>query len=280
MIIADTHSHSNHSTDSTASMEDMIVWAIKNNLKIFTFTEHMDYDNHHYLVPSSASEGLKRGDFEVDTIFYFNEFNLLKEKWSDHIELLFGVEYGLQPNLSQELEDYSKAFPFDYIIGSSHEVLGVDPYYPEFIKNRTAMEAYHLYFKTEAECAKNCDDFDVYGHIDYGLRYHQDKIANFEFKYSDFSDELDDLIKTLIYKGKGLEFNTKSLSYFDINHSPSISVLKRYIELGGEIVTIGSDAHKPADIARDFDKAEEILKSLNIKSYAVYKNRVPIFYDL
>lgn len=277
MITTDTHTHTNFSTDSDAFAEQMIDTAIDKGLKIYTVTDHMDYDNHHYQVPSAITEGIKKEDFILDTPSYFDVLSSLKNEYQSKIDLRIGVEYGLQPHLNDVLSDYASKYAFDMIIGSVHEVNGVDPYYDEFLADKSALEAYHLYFRTEAELSKSFDAFDTFGHIDYGLRYHHDKLSNFKFSYSDFYDELDELLKSLITKGKGVELNTNTFTYFDKGHSPMIEILKRYRELGGEIVTVGSDAHKCENIAKHFDIAQDLLTSLNYKYIAAYKNRQPEF---
>lgn len=280
MITLDTHSHTNFSTDSDATVEQMVGTAIAKGLKIYTITDHMDYDNHHYLVPSAVNEGTKLGDFILDTPRYFDELISTKEKYSGIIDLRIGVEYGLQPHLNATLTKYVSEYNFDYVIGSVHEINGIDPYYDEFIADKTTLEAYHLYFRTEAELAKALDSFDSFGHIDYGLRYHHDKLNGFTFSYNEFYDELDELLNTLIANGKGVELNTNTFTYFGASHSPMIAILRRYKELGGEIITVGSDAHKPENVAKNFDIAEDLLKSLNYRYIAVYKDRQPEYIKL
>lgn len=258
----------------------MIVEAIRKELRIICVTEHMDYDNNNYLLPSFLAEypDLTPDDcrklFVCDTDSYLSEFTRLKAKYDGSIDLRFGIELGLRPDLASFYSSYIKKYPFDFIIGSTHEAGGIDPYYSEFLSGRAAADAYRFYFRSEIENAASCiDSFDSFGHIDYALRYHIPE--GFIFNYSDYSDELDTLLRLLISHGKSIEVNTGGFKYFLSEPNPRMQILKRYRELGGELITVGSDAHNTADIARHFDKAQAILKECGFKYYSVFKNRTP-----
>ena len=99
-----------------------------------------------------------------------------------------------------------------------------------------------------------------YGHIDYVIRYAPG--TNQDYSYSNYQYILDELFSTLIRHDKALEINTAGFKYGLGQPHPQIDVLRRFREMGGERITIGSDAHKPEHIAFDFTRTEEILKSL------------------
>ena len=122
------------------------------------------------------------------------------------------------------------------------------------------------------------NDYDVYGHIDYVVRY--GKESKEEFLYTYYADILDSILMTLIEKGKGIEVNTSGFKYDIGGLHPHISILKRYKELGGEILTIGSDAHETRHLAYKFDKAGSILRDCGFKHYTVFKDRKPEFLSL
>lgn len=280
MIKSDFHMHSIHSTDSKAPLDVQITSAISKGLDIICFTEHMDYDNRMYEQEElrQAYPG-RENVFICDTDEYLNDFISIKNKYSDQIDVRFGIELGLKPHLTEHYIKYTNEYPFDFVIGSSHECQDMDPYYPAFLKDRDPVSAYKLYFAEELICAKACvESFDVYGHLDYALRYNRP--ANFVFNYSDYSDELDALLLYLIQNGKGIEINTSGYSYFGSNPNPHISILKRYKELGGEIITVGSDAHKPEDIGRRFDEAELLLKECGFNHYCSFKERKITFHKI
>lgn len=269
MILADYHTHSNNSADSDAPMSLQIEAAITKGLKHLCLTEHMDKD-----FPKD-----KYGiDFYLDTDSYVKDYKQNYSKYSGQIDLSFGVELGLQPHLAGWHNEYLNQYRFDFVIGSAHLCDGIDVYYPEFYEGRTEKEAYRRYFEYELECLETFNDFDVFGHLDYIVRYgpNRDKF----YTYDDYSDLIDEILNILISSNKGIELNTSELNKGHQNPNPCPAILKRYKELGGEIITIGSDAHTPSNIGGNFDKASELLAECGFKYYCYYKERKPIYLPL
>jgi len=151
---------------------------------------------------------------------------------------------------------YVSQFPFDFVIGSIHLIQGYDPYYPEFFCDKTDSEAYDLMLDETIRNIEVIEDFDVLGHLDYTVRYgtHRER----DYSYQKYSDKIDYILKHLISHGKGIEMNTAGLRYGLPFFHPHPDVLKRYMELGGEILTLGSDAHKPEQIAYAFDEISPV----------------------
>ena len=128
------------------------------------------------------------------------------------------------------------------------------------------------------EDIRSTPDFDVLGHIDYVVRYGNGKAEG--YSYQKYADEIDEILKAVIERGKGIELNMAGLKYGLPFAHPHPDILKRYRELGGEIVTVGADGHRPEHIAWEFDKACDILKGCNFKYYTEFKERKPIFLTL
>lgn len=270
-ISADCHLHSSHSGDSHASMESMIERGIALGLKRMCFTEHMDMD---YPDPENGSGKI----FLVNTDSYLYDLIRCKERYEDRISLLFGVELGLQPHLSGNNARYVHSYDFDFVIASSHVVNGKDPYYPSYYEGRTEKEAYLEYFTSIVDNLKKYTNFDVYGHLDYVVRYGPNKNKN--YAYADYRDVIDVILETLIENEKGMELNTGGFRKGLGAPNPCMDILRRYRELGGEIVTIGSDAHTPEDVGAHFTQASEILSACGFRYYCVYQKRVAEFLKL
>ena len=126
---ADFHVHTNFSGDSITSMEDMLLQSINLNHKMICFTDHYDMD-----FPYRPTDDTNL--FELNTNLYINEIQRLKSLYKNTIDIQVGVELGLMPHLANKINDYTSAYPFDFIIGSSHTCHGVDPYHKEFFENR------------------------------------------------------------------------------------------------------------------------------------------------
>ena len=139
--------------------------------------------------------------------------------------------------------------PFDFVIGSSHVVHGYDPYYKEYFKGREESACYREYFESILENLEAFSGMDVYGHIDYVVRYGPNQ--NKEYSYERYRDILDEILRTIIDKNLGIELNTGGFHYGLGEPNPCRAVIRRYRELGGEVITVGADAHAPAKIAYD-----------------------------
>ena len=260
----DTHIHSRFSGDSKAPQEDMLAAAIEKNLGGICFTDHLDID-----YPGEPEA------FLLDLPNYSASVLSLQEKYKERLPVRLGVELGLQPHLATVHSDILSQYPFDFVIGSSHVVHGLDPYYPVYWENRTEEEGCLEYFSSIIENILAFDGFDVYGHIDYVVRYCPNRSQC--DAYRQYADVIDEILKLLIEKGKGIELNTGGFKYGLGHPNPTEEILARYRKLGGEIITLGSDAHMPEHMAFDFEKLPRILKEAGFSYYAIFKNRQPEF---
>ena len=267
-ITADCHLHSSFSGDSDTPMEEMILRGISLGLETMCFTEHHDID-----YPDSPDG--PGSIFLLNTDSYLYDLARLKEKYQDKICLLFGVELGLQPEILRKNAVYAKSYEFDFIIGSSHICHGKDPYYPAFFEGRSEEEAYREYFTSILENVKKFSNFDVYGHLDYVVRY--GPAGDRDYCYEKYRDIFDEILETLLENGKGIELNTGGIKRGMKDFHPCTDILKRYRQLGGEIVTVGSDAHDTDQIAASFSRAAEVLKSCGFRYYTLFRNRTPEF---
>ncbi len=266
-IKTDFHLHSAFSGDSDTPMEQMIQKGIALGLDTLCFTEHMDYQ--------LISDGI---DFAVDTAAYYESLLRLKEKYHSQIELLFGIELGIEVQHRAFLTDYARAWDFDFIIGSSHIVDGVDPYYPAFFEGRSEADSYRRYFETIPENLTAFSDVDVYGHLDYIVRYGPNK--NKFYFYEKYRDVIDAALKIMIEKQIGLEVNSAGFRKGLGSPNPHPDIIRRYLELGGEIISVGSDAHDAKSIAADFEAVRKLLLACGCKYYTIFRKRKPEFIRL
>lgn len=176
-------------------MEEMIQKGIALGLTHMCFTEHNDFD-------FPVSEDTPQGMFELNPDAYLYDLIRLREKYAGQIRILFGVELGLQPHLIRQNAIFAKSHDYDFIIGSSHVCGGQDPYYPAFYEGRSQEEAYREYFQSVIENLKKFDNFDVYGHLDYVVRYGPEKDRG--YCYETYSDLFDRILELLLEKGRGL----------------------------------------------------------------------------
>lgn len=268
-MISDYHVHTHFSSDCEVSPRDHISKAIECGMSEICFTDHMDYD-----YPLENGKEM----FRLDVDAYFNELRALKEEFSDRIHIKIGIELGLNPSIEPDNRALVHKYPFDFVIGSSHMVDGMDPYYPKFWDGRDSSNTIHDYYKAILRNVTTYDDYDVYGHLDYIRRYVKDK--DYVYVDDDFYDITEMILKNIIAKGHGIELNTRGLSNGITYFVPTITILKRYRELGGEIVTVGSDAHYVKSLGYAFRTARDILVNTGFKYVASFEDRSPSFIPL
>jgi histidinol-phosphatase (PHP family) len=248
-------------------MAAMAAKAAALGLRQMVFTDHEDYQADGSPFPHQMS-------FDK----YIAEFGRVKRQYADRVELLLGVEFGLAPRINHKLESLAARYPLEFIIGSSHDIEAKDLYNGEFFLGRDIHAAHRAYFEEVLQNVRTTDAYDVYGHIDYIVRYggYQPN----ELRYSDHADIIDEILRELIARGKGLELNTSGYRYgLNCTH-PQPDILKRYRQLGGEIITIGSDAHRALDICANFEEARLLLLQTGFKAYTLFRNRRPYWADL
>lgn len=260
----DSHVHSSFSTDSTLNEEKACKIAKKQGLKGLIFTDHIDLN-------------FPKIDFTIDFKKQHDFIMNLKANHKDELEIIKGIEVGIHEKVVDATTKILTENKFDFIIGSVHLLNGFDAYDTEIYVGKSKKEIYSLYLN---EILKNYllfNDYDVLGHFDFIIRYapYDDR----SMKYSEFSDLFDEIFKTLINAGKGIEINTGSYRVTGSNKDAIFdeNILKRYKELGGEIVTLGSDAHSEEFIGYGFEKFIEIIKKCGFKYIAHYNNRKAIF---
>lgn len=266
-MFSDFHVHTYFSEDSNADIKNVIENAAKMGMKHICTTDHNDYD-----MPETC------GTFLLDTAEYFKEIYIYKEIYKDIIDVRTGIECGLQTHVVTENTALIESNPFDFVIGSIHVVNGTDPYYPEFFGTRSDTDGFREYFETMLKNVRYADCYDVLGHMDYIVRYAPLKDKNYSYRI--FSEIIDEILKVIIAKGKGIELNTGGLAAGLPFPNPCADIVKRYKELGGEIITVGSDAHTAADVGRFFDSLPDFLKSCGFNHYTVFKERKPEFIRL
>lgn len=257
----DYHIHSAVSGDCEVSMARMVKAAQNKGLREICFAEHLDLD-----FPSNI-------DFVVNFDDYKKEFDAVKSKFPQ-MHIRKGIEAGLDMRTKDKLPSLLKGQDLDYVIGSLHIVFGQDPFYPEFWETFSQKKAYEEYLRSSIECTAACDYFDVLGHLGYIAKFcpHEDKLM----RYADFADAIDTLLNMLISKGKGLEVNTRGLSVTS-STMPETHILERFFKLGGEIITIGSDAHTENTVGQDVNETLAKLKDIGFKYICAFDQRRPEF---
>lgn len=264
----DTHNHCQFSFDGKrTTVEASAASALAKGLGGIAFTDHCDIFVS--CMPGTEDSAVAQ-DFDIPG--QQAEIDRVQSMFGDSLKILKGIEFGININCRQELSDILKSHSFDQVIASVHYLDNSDPYYGGYFIGKDCKKAYGTYLETIYTEAVALKDFDIIGHYDYVARYApypQDGIL-----YREFSDIFDTLFHYLIENGKGLEINTKSCTG---GHGRKTfldrDVLLRYRQMGGEIITLGSDSHDAANVAEDFEAHASLLRSLGFRWTSHYEKR-------
>lgn len=269
--VVDTHSHSNFSPDSNTEIGEMIDAAILQGLAGIAVTDHLDL---------KTPDGDTRFTFDIAQQQQKIDSFLNSSNLPSQFKLFKGIEIGLQSHNLDDIREYVKGYEFDTIIASIHFVDGVDPYYGQYYEGLLEREAYGRYLELFYELIRAYPDFDILGHFDYIARY--SPYSNSTIFYKEYSDIFDSIFRYLIYNGKALEINSNT--YRPRNgKTPSLdsNILKRYLDLGGELITIGSDAHTPERFGEQFPYFLKIAYDCGFKYITHFNQRkhIPLKID-
>ena len=256
IIKSDFHTHTHFSDDCDINIDTMIKGAIDRKVQILAITDHYDPGYPDLNFP-----------FDLDFKNYFSTLIKKKNEFKDEIDLRFGVEFGLLQGHFNELSKVIGSYPFDVVIGSFHCTRNVPMHDYDFSKidKDFALKDFYSYMY---ECLQEYNDFDILGHLSIIDRY-----MGKELNYSLVEDELYEILKFLIKKEKCIEINTSNFRYKTGTWLPRESILKKYLELGGELISFGSDSHTPDYYQFHFNDAVEFAKSLGFDKHCIYQNR-------
>ncbi len=280
----DYHVHTEFSDDSEYPIEDVVVDAIKLGLDEICFTDHVDYgiksdwDDVDNIIYRKGGPGdpEKVPLTNVNYPLYYDSFLKLKKKYGDKISLKLGMEFGMQRHTIDKYEKLFKRYPFDFIILSVHEVDDKEFWTQDFQKGKTQEEYNLAYYEELLYLVEHYHNYSVLGHLDLITRYDELGIYPFE----KLKPIITKILETVIADQKGIELNTSSHRYGLKDLTPSRDILKLYKELGGEIITIGSDSHKKEHLGAYIEETKLELKNIGFKQYCTYDKMKPIYHEL
>ena len=261
-IYADYHVHTSFSDDSDCPMEKMVQKGIELGLHEIAFTEHVDY-------------GVKT-DLNCNYEKYFAELSRMQEKYGDRIRIKKGIEFGIQTHTAHQFEQDFAKYDFDFVIMSNHQIDNKEFWRQEFQEGRTQEEFNQAYYQAIYDVICSYKNYSVLGHLDMIKRYD---------KFGTYPDELilpivEKIFKQVIADGKGIELNTSSFKYKLNDTTPSLGLLQFYRDLGGEIITLGSDAHRTNYLGCYIPEMKEYLRKIGFKSFCTFEKMHPYFHEL
>ncbi len=287
-MYADYHLHCEYSDDSNEPMENQIQEAITLGLDEMCFTDHVDYgikrdwDDPEGIIIRHAIEHGKEVDLVLANVNYpkyFEALNMYQKKYASSISIKKGLEFGIQ---SITVDAYEKLFDsyqneLDFVLFSMHQVNNLEFWTQDFQKGKTQKEYNDEYYKEIYQTMQMFHHYSCLAHLDLLARYDENGIYPFENE----KDIIAEILKYAIRDGKGIEINTSSWKYGLKDTQPSRAILKLYKDLGGKIITVGSDAHETKYLASHIKDAYAILKNeIGINEICTFDHMQPIFHKI
>lgn len=264
-MYTDNHNHTKHfSSDARMSADELISACKALEMKGVCVTEHYEGDYPH--------------DIGAPQIFDIDAFFETSKSWIEKagpLPFYRGIELGYQKHLCGFYDELVEKYPFDSVILSNHLYRGKDPYFFRDCYEEDMITVYTRYIEEMADLVEGCNNFDIVGHYDYINRYAP--YDQPQIKYAQCPQSFDRFLMAVIKKQKTLEINTRSVDkmrqkgFSDVLPDPEI--LKRYYELGGRYISLGSDSHTSDTLCIHFKEVAEYLKSFGFTENSYYVNR-------
>lgn len=257
----DYHLHSTVSYDGRSTPQEIALAAVQAGLREICFTDHLDYQQ------SSPREVYT---YSIDS--YRKGYEGLN---IPGLTIRHGAEVGMTSWNKAQVEQDLSEYPYDFVIGSVHFIDDIDIYYPEFWEGRDFLSTEQVYFEEVLRCIRIHDDFDVLGHLTYISKckgHPSPRIIPLE----DHKELFAEIMKALIAKDKGMEINTSGVDRCG-DFLPGREYLELFKDLGGKIVTVGSDAHA-ADRAGQYVSQGIAMAKEIFGHVCTFENREPIFH--
>ncbi len=276
-MFADYHVHTAFSDDSTYPMVNVIKDAIRMGMDEICITDHVDYG---IKVDRNSGQRIeyRNGDplANVDYPQYMAALNQMQRHYGDRIKIKIGMEFGVQQHTVLQYEVLFRQYNFDFIILSVHQINDKEFWTQDFQRGKTQKMYNEQYYEELLNLVKKFKNYSVLGHMDLIARY--DNAGTYPFEK--VKPIITEILKIVIADGKGIELNTSSHRYNLNNSMPCMDILKLYKKLGGEIITIGSDSHKPEHLGTYFKEAESLLSELGFHNFCTYNKMQPTFHNL
>lgn len=262
-MLINYHFHSLCSFDSEAPLTEMCAAAEKAGITQLCLTDHCDLIDENGLVSDSWSWQ------SVD-----KQLSEARGQFSGRLNIRRGIELGQAILRPQAAEQVLMEPDIDFVLGSMHNSRsGQDFYWIDFQTEQQCYELMEEYLNCLLELSRT-DYFDSLAHLTYPLRYMRCR-AKLPVSFHPYDDLVREILRTLVHRGKALELNTSGYRNNGGEPLPPDYILRMYRDLGGDLVTIGSDAHEPGHMAEGLEEGMELLRACGFRYITLYENRKP-----
>ena len=199
-----------------------------------------------------------------------------EKRYGNKITIKTGLEFGMQMHTIKLYEKLFSQYDLDFVLLSIHQVNDLEFWNQDYQRGKTQKEYNEGYYDEMLQLVKSYKNYSVLAHMDLITRYDNDGVYSFE----KIKNKITEILKIVISDGKGIELNTSSKRYGLSDSTPCRDILTLYYNLGGNIITIGSDSHKPEHLGAYIQEGKELLRSIGFTQYCTFEKMKPIFHTL
>ena len=282
-MLADYHVHTEFSDDSSYPLEEVCRHAIELGLDEICITDHVDYGVKPDVEEYRAGSGTARFEdgipvLNVDYERYFPAIDRAREQFAGRLAVKTGMEFGVQTHTEPQFNALFERYVgrWDFIILSIHQVGDKEFWNGAFQEGRTQDECNMAYYREMLDVVQSFSSYSVLGHLDLIKRY--DPVGIWPFEKS--RDIVAAILERVIADGKGIELNTSSFRYGLPDLQPCTEILRLYRDLGGRILTIGSDSHRPEHLGAHISEVRDRLRALGYTEFCTFDKMEPVFHAL
>lgn len=264
----DYHLHTNHSMDGRQTMDELCRTMVEKGVEEICITDHIE--------PGHPEPGMDEPPVWEK---WLAEIEQAKQRYPQ-LTIRTGLEIGDNPIRRAETKALLDTLPLDFRLLSLHMVNGVDCYlHDQFFGGKTRAQAYREYAEAKVESILDWEDFDSVAHIGYIAKFSIYTGEDQPLRYEDAPDVFDTLLRSVISRGKCIEINTSGYRTMS-DPLPHLSIVRRYIELGGDTFTFGSDSHRASQNYDDIERAKDAVRALGGKYQASFDQREKVCYKI
>lgn len=258
-VIIDCHSHTRHSPDGSETVLDMCTRAVELGIEIFAITDHCEA---HEFGGDDISSAIKNCIEDIDEV---------SPKFSGRMEILKGVELGQPTQNTAFSEKLISEMDLDFVLCALHEMRGYDDFY---FLNYYEQDIHELLTRYFDELQEICEwgKCDAIAHFTYPIRYIHGR-TDIRVNLENYYEKIKSIYKIMIEKGIALEINTSGLRGDLGDTLPDYQCIKLYHDIGGQLISVGSDAHKAVDVGQGINDAIAIAKDIGFKKITYFKSR-------
>ena len=267
--LLDLHAHTDNSFDGHHSAVFLCETAAARGLRAVAFTDHVEMDYY------------REQDFDRTARQSYFEIVKARSAFRGKLIVCAGVELG-QPTYSlPESEALIQQYSYDVVVGSIHNLRGKKDFWflpREEYENGGADRLLREYFD-EMLLLAQWGKFDILAHLTYPLRYIVGE-HGIPVDLAGYAGQVDAVLEAAIKNKLALEINASGLRQKLAQTMPGEDVVRRFRELGGERITVCSDAHYAEDIGAGLERAMDLALRCGFTRMTLYQGREPMSIEI